>query len=103
MYYAVSARPIEPAMAEFYKKLTDGTIQGQKPDGEEIVESMQGARLTASGEVRWSEQCFCPTPLRHERATVYDHYFTDLHTEVVEDYVEFDGEPFMDFLARLRR
>ena len=61
---------------------------------------MRRARLAPSGEVRWSEQCFCPTPLAHERQTVYDRYFTDLKTEVIEDYVVFDGEPFMDFLAR---
>lgn len=100
MFYAVSARPIASALGELYRKLTDGTIRGQQPDGREIVESMQRARMTESGEVRWSEQCFCATPLNHERQTVYDHYFTDLRTEVVEDYVEFDGEPFMEFLAR---
>jgi hypothetical protein len=100
MFYEVTARPIESAMAEFHEKLTDGTIERQKPDGEEIVESMQRARVSGSGEVRWSEQCFCPTPLAHERATVYDRYFTGLRTEIVEDYAEFEGEPFMDLLAR---
>ena len=29
---------------------------------------------------------YCPTPLQHERATVYDRHFTDLETEEVEDY-----------------
>ena len=100
MFYTVSAREIASVMPEFYRKLTDGTIRRQQPDGREIVESMQRARLSESGEVRWSEQCFCPTPLKHERQTVYDHYFIDLRTELIEDYVEFDGEPFMDFLAR---
>ena len=100
MFYTVSARVIASVMPEFYRKLTDGTIRRQQPDGREIVESMQRARRSESGEVRWSEQCFCPTPLQHERQTVYDHYFTDLRTELVEDHVEFDGEPFTDFLAR---
>jgi hypothetical protein len=34
--YSVKARYIEKKMGEFYQKLTDGTIQNQKPDGEEI-------------------------------------------------------------------
>lgn len=50
--------------------------------------------------MRWSEQCFCATPLQHERETVYDRYFTNLHTEAAEDCVETDGAPFMEVLAR---
>lgn len=100
MFYVVSAQ-LKPQgnAAEFYRKLTDGTILGQRPDGREIVESMRRARIAPSGVVRWSGMCFCPTPLEHERQTVYDHYFTDLKTEVVESYREFEGEPFMEFLA----
>jgi hypothetical protein len=33
MIYSVKARFIEEKMGEFYRKLTDGTIQNQKPDG----------------------------------------------------------------------
>ena len=102
MFYAVTARPIAAVMPEFYRKLTDGTIRRQQPDGGEIVDSMRRARVTASGAVRWSEQCFCPTPLNHERQTVYDHYFTDLRTELIKDYAEYDGEPFMNLLAAQR-
>ncbi len=44
--------------------------------------------------------CLCPTPLKHERATVYDHFLTDMETKVIDDYVESEGEFFMDFLAQ---
>ncbi len=100
MFYSVKAHAIPERMVEFQRKLTDGTILAQKPDGKEIVESMRRARITEPGVVRWSEACFCPTPLAHERQTVYDLYFNDLETELVENTVEFDGELFMDFLSR---
>lgn len=99
MFYSVKARYISSALPEFYRKLTDGSIRRQKPDGQEILESMRRARITEPGVIRWSEMCFCPTPLEHERQTVYDHYFTDFETEVVDGYLQFDGEPFMDFLS----
>lgn len=59
---------------------------------------MKRAVIDNEGVVRWSEVCYCPTPLQHERATVYDQHFTDLETEEVEGYVAFDGEPLMEFL-----
>ena len=99
MYYVVTARIKPETAAEFYEGLTDGTIQNQKPDGKEIVASMKRAKITEPGIVRWSEVCYCPTPLKHERETVYDHFFEDIQTEEVEDYVEFEGEDFMESLA----
>jgi len=87
-------------MGEFYQKLTDGTIQNQKPDGYEIVNSMKRAKITKPNIIQWSEMCLCPTPLKHERETVYDHFLTDIETEVVNDYAEFEGESFMDFIAK---
>ena len=101
MHYTVEARLKPDAAHELLHKLTDGTIEKQKPDGREIVDSMQRATIDASGVVRWSEVCYCATPLEHERETVYDHYFTDLETREAEDYVEFEGQPFMEHLARL--
>ncbi len=41
MIHSVKARYIEKKMGEFYQKLTDGTIQNQKPDGQEIINSMK--------------------------------------------------------------
>ena len=98
--YSVKARYNEEKMKEFYQKLTDGTIQNQKPDGQEIVNSMKHAKITEPNMIQWSEMCFCSPPLKHERETVYNHYLTDMETEVIDDYVEYEGELFMDFLAK---
>ncbi len=100
MIYSVKARYIEKKMGEFYQKLTDGTIQNQKPDGEEIVAAMRRAKITESNIIQWSEMCFCPTPLKHERETVYDYFLTDMETEIIDGYVEYEGEFFMDFLEK---
>ena len=100
MYYAVSARLISDTIADLHRKLTDGTIEAQKPDGQEIVAAMHRAVINDEGVVRWSEVCYCPTPLEHERRTVYDDHFTDLGAEEVDGYVDFAGEPFMKFLER---
>ena len=98
MFYSVKAQYIEEKMGEFYQKLTDGTIQNQKPDGQEIVNSMKRAKITAPKIIQWSEMCFCPTPLKHERETIYNNFLTDLETKTIDNYIEFDGESFFDFL-----
>ena len=67
MYYAISARLILDTAADFRRKLTDGTIEAQKPDGREIVASMNRAVIDQDGLVKWSEVCYCPSPLEHER------------------------------------
>ena len=100
MHYVVTARFVSDTAAEFHRLLTDGTVASQKPDGKEILSSMKRARIDEVGVVRWSEVCYCPTPLEHERATVYDRFFDDITTEEVEGYVEFEGEDFMEFLSR---
>ena len=100
MIYSVKALYIEEKMDNFYKKLTDGTIQNQKPDGQEIVNSMKRAKITEPNVIQWSEMCFCPTPLKHERETIYDHFLTNLETEIIDDYIEFDGESFFNFLEK---
>ena len=98
MIYTVKARYIEDRLKEFHKKLTDGTILNQKPDGKEIVDAMHRVKITSPGVIQWSEKCFCPTPLKHERETIYDHYLTNIETEIAETYVDFEGEPFMNLL-----
>ena len=102
MIYKVKARFHEHKAAEFYEKLTNRTISNQKPDGQEIVASMKRAKITAPGIIEWYEKCFCPTPLQHERATVYDHYLSDITTEVAEDYGELTGESFWAYLNDAR-
>ena len=101
MIYTISAKLDTKTAVDLFRKLSDGSISDQKPDGKEIVDSMNRARIDDSGTVRWSEACYCPTPLEHERQTVYDHHFVDFQTEQVEDHVEFAGEPLIEYLQRL--
>ncbi|MDH3658144.1 MAG: hypothetical protein OEM77_08425 [Nitrosopumilus sp.] len=98
--YSVKARYIEGKMKEFYQKLTDGAIENQKPDGQEIINSMKRAKITKPNVIQWSEMCFCSPPLKHERETVYNQFLEDIETEAIDDYVEYEGEFFMDFLAK---
>lgn len=98
MYYAVRARLKPETAAEFLTRLTDGTIEAQKPDGREIVASMNRAVVTETGEVAWSEVCFCSPPLAHERETVYDRHFEGMTTQQVDSYQAHEGAPFMEHL-----
>lgn len=98
MIYWVKAKYIEEKLPELYRKLTDGTILKQEPDGREIYESMKRAKVTEAGVVQWCEKDFCPTPLAHERETVYDQYFTDFETTPAEEYISFKGKSFWNLL-----
>lgn len=99
MIYRVKACFRVGTAQEFHRLLTDGTIAAQKPDGREIVESMQRARVTAPGFVEWTEQCFCAVPLAHERETVYDRFFDRLQIHPIHAPIEIAGTSFMDYLA----
>ena len=99
MLYAVSAELIPERAPEFHTRLTDGSIASQRPDGAEIVAAMKRARAAPDGTVRWTETCYCPTPLQHERATVLDRYFTRIETKIIDKPETFDGVPLMDRLA----
>lgn len=101
MIYKVKASIKRDKLQEFWGKLTDGTISSQQPDGEEIVSSMQEARITAPGVIEWFETCYCNTPLQHERETVYDHYLSGIGTELVDDYGEIEGESFWAYLQAM--
>ena len=101
MYYRVTAR-LKPETAEDYqRKLTDGTIQSQRPDGREIVDSMNRAVLTDDGRALFSIACHCQTPLAHERATVFDEHFDAMQIEQIEGYQTYEGRPFMAYLAEI--
>lgn len=80
MHYRVRARLRPGVAADLYRILTDGTVARQRPDGPEIVASMRRA-VCVGEEVHWTETCYCPTPLRHERATVYDRFFAEMVAE----------------------
>jgi hypothetical protein len=99
MLYSVSAKLVADRAPEFHTRLTDGSIAAQRPDGAEIVTAMRRARVAPDGRVHWTETCYCPTPLQHERATVLDRYFTGIETKVIDKPVTFDGAPLMDRLA----
>lgn len=98
MEYRVKAKFIQDKLPAFYKALTDGSVENQRPDGSEIVASMKQARVTSPGVIEWYETCYCPTPLKHERETVYDHYLTNIETIPVADVSEIPGESFWSFL-----
>ncbi len=101
MYYRVTATLNAELALDFLQKLTDGTVKTQRPDGGEIVDSMNRAVIADNCEVRFSSMCFCSTPLAHERATVYDMHFTEMKIEAIDGYQSFDGRPFMDHLRAL--
>ncbi len=103
MVYRVTATIRESEAAAFYRALTDGTVQQQEPDGAEIVSAMRAAKITAPGRVEWYETCYCDTPLKHERETVYDKYLTEMSTEPADNYGEVRGESFWSFLEDAAR
>jgi hypothetical protein len=100
MLYKVQARYQEDKSGEFFQKLTDGTIASQEPDGAEIVASMQRARITRDEVIEWYETCYCDTPLKHERETVYDFYLADITTELVECEGQVEGNSFWNYLGK---
>ena len=101
MYYKVTAQFKTETAKDFQQKLCDGTIAQQKPDGQEIVDSMNRAVVAENGDVQWSEVCYCSTPLAHERETVLDKHFENMTTEVIEEYKNYQGTPFMSYLDEL--
>jgi len=101
MFYSIKAKFIQENMKEFFQKLSDGTIENQKPDGAEILSSMKRAKIMEPGKIQWSEMCFCSSPLKHERQTVYDKFFSEMEIKTIDEYVEFEGESFFDYLSTL--
>ncbi len=97
MLYLIRALPIVSEMARFWNLLNDGTIGAQEPDGREIVSSMRRAVMNG-GRVEWPETCYCTPPLRHERATVYDQFFSDIEVEPLVATMPPEGESFWRYL-----
>lgn len=62
---------------------------------------MKRAKITQPGVIEWSEMCFYPTPLKHERLTIYDYFLTNFETQIIDDYEEFEGESFFEYLKKL--
>lgn len=101
MIYRVRARLKPGTEAALLRKLNDGTVVAQQPDGKEIVASMARAVVTADGYVEWSETCYCSPPLAHERETVLDHHFEVIETEKIGAYETYRGTPLMAHLHRV--
>jgi len=103
MIYHVRARFREGTAVEFLAKLTDGTIENQRPDGRELVASMKRAVVSEDGHIEWSEVCYCEPPLAHERATVLDLHFDDISAEPIDAHETYSGRAFMDYLHEVAR
>jgi hypothetical protein len=98
--YIVSAELLPGKAKGLYKILIDGTVKNQKPDGMEIIASMKRAKVTNGSAIEWNEECYCATPLAHERSTVYDHYFTNISANLVDEFEHIEGESFWEFLEK---
>lgn len=98
MLYRVTARFRTETAARLCQRLDAGSIAAQQPDGREIIASLERAVVTDAGNVRWTETCYCPTPLAHERSTVLDDHFTEIATEPIAQPESYDGQPFMEYL-----
>lgn len=97
MLYFVKARPIVTEMSRLWTFLNDGTIEAQEPDGREILASMKRAVMNGD-KVEWHETCYCSPALRHERATVYDHFFSEMEIEPLVATTPIKGESFWHYL-----
>jgi len=101
MIYRITASFREETASDLRSKLKEGSIGAQQPDGREIVESLYRAVRTAAGTIKWTERCYCNPPLAHERSTVLDHYFDQLHTEAITKHEEYEGRPFLQYLEEI--
>jgi len=99
MLYRVEAKFHNNLLKEFFTKLTDGTIENQKPDGSEILASMKRAKIEDDLSLEWYETCFCASPLKHERETIYDTYLYDFQTTLVDEIKEdIEGSSFWEYM-----
>ena len=84
-------------MPRLWAVLNDGTIEAQEPEGREILASMRRAVMKGD-KVEWHEICYCSPPLRHERATVYDQFFSDVDIGPLVGTAPLEGESFWRYL-----
>ena len=89
-------------MPRLWTLLNDGTIEAQEPEGREILASMRGAVMKGD-TVEWHETCYCNPPLRHERATVYDQFFSDMEIGPLVATGPPEGESFWHYLEDRNR
>lgn len=100
MLYKIKAKIYEEKMSDFWSALNDGSIESKKPDGEFIVKAMKEALMTDDETLVWYEACYCDSPLKHERESVYDTYLYDFSTELkyeIKDDIR--GKSFWAYLG----
>ncbi len=83
MLYKIKAKIKSEMMKDFFLALMDGTVEKLKPDGTYILKAMKEAKMLDAHSIAWYEGCYCETPLKHERETVYDKYLEAFETEMV--------------------
>lgn len=83
MLYKIKASIKKEKLKDFFTALNDGSIENQKPDGAYILKAMKEAKMLDADTISWYEGCYCVTPLKHERETVYDKYMEAFKTEMV--------------------
>jgi len=99
MLYKIKAKIKPETLKDFFTALTDGSVEIQKPDGSYILKAMKEAVMIDSTTIEWYEACYCATPLKHERETVYDKYFTDFTTTMVYEVKDdIQGESFWNHM-----
>ena len=101
MIYKVRAKLKPGTEATLLARLTDGSVAAQRPDGREIVASMERAALSDDGWVGWTETCYCTPPLKHERETVLDDHFEAMEIAPAEAHERVVGTPLMAHLRRV--
>jgi len=101
MLYKIKAKIHKERMGEFWSALNDGRIESLKPDGPFIVKAMKDALMTDDNTVEWYEACYCDSPLKHERETVYDKYLYDFSTKLkYEINDDIRGRSFWEYLGK---
>jgi hypothetical protein len=99
MLYRVESKFHNDLLKEFFSKLSDGTIENQKPDGSEIVASMKRAKIKDNLSLEWCEKCFCATPLKHERESIYDTYLYTFQSTLVDELKDdIEGNSFWEYM-----
>ena len=99
MLYKIKAKIKPETLKDFFTVLTDGSVETQKPDGTTILKAMKEALMVDSSHIEWYEVCYCSTPLRHERETVYEKYLTDFKTTMVYEVKDdIKGKLFWSYL-----
>lgn len=84
--YVVKAKPIKERLTNLRKEMDSGDISKLTPFGEELHQSLQGAKVDSmgGGYAYWVEEDYCSPPLAMERESVLDRYFENLTVKPVE-------------------